>query len=156
MLGEEVQSKAVNITYRGTIISAKVISELINYYLQSTEKQAYGKQSLRKLNRKDRALDSIPVTSADLKGLQKELSKYGVDYSVRKSLAEKDTYDVYFKGSDITQIQNGLKNYMAKSFKRRERLSLKERMAAAVQTAKERNDIRKEHEKKFERGRDER
>ena len=157
MLGEEVQSKAVNITYRGSTISAKVICDLINNYLQGTEKQTYGEQSLKKLNRKGNALDSIPITNEDLRGLKKELRKYGVDYSVRKSLAEKKTYDVYFKGSDITQIQAALKNYMARSFRqKRDGPSMKERMVEAVKKAKERNESLKQNQRVFERGRDER
>ena len=158
MLGDEVQSKAVKITYNGVEITSKVISNLIKSYLQASAKQAYGKQSLKKLNRKGNALDSIPVTNADLKGLHRELKSYGVDYSARKSNSVKDTYEVYFKGTDITQIQSALKNYAAKSLKQRESPTMKERMATAVQKAKERNVSRKEQQKikKFERGLDER
>ena len=75
-----------------------------------------------------------------------------------KATLKKDTYEVYFKGTDITQIQAALKNYAAKILQQRESPSMKERMAAAVQKAKERNVSRKEQQrvKKFERGRDER
>ena len=158
LLGDEVQSKAIKITYQGVEITSKVIRALIKNYLQASEKQTYGKQNLRKLNRKGNTLDSIPVTNADLKGLQRELRNYGVDYSARKSISEKDTYELYFKGTDITQIQSALKNYAAKSLQQRERPTMKERMASAVQKAKERNVSRQQqqHEKKFERGRDER
>ena len=158
MLGDEVQTKAVKITYQGVEITSKVISNLIKNYLMHSKKQTYGKQSLKKLNRKGNALDSIPVTNSDLKGCQRELMKYGVDYSARKSNSEKDTYEVYFKGTDITQIQAALKNYAAKSLQQRESPSMKERMAAVVQKAKERNESRRQqqHENKFERGRDER
>lgn len=158
MLGDEVQSKAVKITYNGVEITSKVISNLIKGYLQASAKQAYGKQSLKKLNRKGNALDSIPVTNADLKGLQRELRSYGVDYSARKSNSAKDTYDVYFKGTDITQIQTALKNYAAKTLQQRERPTMKERMVSAVQKAKELNDSRKDQQrfKKFERGLDDR
>ena len=151
-----MQLKAVKMTYHGVEITSKVISNLIRSYLQASEKQAHGKQSLKNLNRKGNTLDSIPVTNADLKGLQRELRGYGVDYSARKSSAAKDTYDVYFKGTDITQIQTALKNYAAKSLRQRERPTLKERMVVAVQKAKERNVSRRQHEKTFERGRDER
>lgn len=156
MLGDEVQLKAVKMTYNGVEITSKVINNLIRNYLQASEKQTYGKQSLKKLNRKGYALDSLPVTNADLKGLQRELKGYGVDYSARKSNATKDTYDVYFKGTDITQIQTALKNYASRSLRQRERPTLKERMVAAVQKSKERNVGRKQHEKTFERGLDER
>ena len=157
MLGDEVQSKAIKITYQGVEITSKVVSNLIKGYLQASAKQTYGKQSLKKLNRKGNTLDSIPVTNEDLKGLQRELRNYGVDYSARKSNSEKDTYEVYFKGTDITQIQSALKSYAAKSLQQRERPTVKERMVAAVQKAKERNVSRKqERVRTFERGRDER
>ena len=156
MLGDEVQSKAVKITYYGVEITSKVIRNLIKNYLQASAKQAYGKQSLKKLNRKGNALDSIPVTNADLKGFQRELKSYGVDYSARKSISEQGTYEVYFKGTDITQIQAALKNYAVKSLQQRERPTIKERMVAAVQKAKERNVSQQQRENKLERGRDER
>lgn len=159
VLGDDVQEKAVKLTYKGVTVTAKTIDDIIRLYLNRPQKQVYGKQSLKRLNRKGRTLDSIPVINQDLKGLQKELKKFGVDYSVRKSLTEKDTYEIYFKGSDINQIQTALKNYTAMSFQKnqnRDKPSIKERMKAAVQKAKERNQNLKQHERKFERGRDER
>ena len=157
LLGDEVQSTAIKIPYKGAEITAKIIGELIKAYLQRSN-ETFGKQSIKELNRKGNALDSIPVMNEDLKGLQKEFKKFGVDYTVMKSMTEKDTYDVYFKGADITQIQTALKNYAAKSLhQQRKGPTMKERMAAAEQKAKERNESRKQqHEKKFERGRDER
>jgi len=157
LLSDEVQLKAIKMTYHGVEITSKVIRNLISCYLQASEKQTYGKQSLKKLNRKGYALDSIPVTNADLNGLRRELKSYGVDYSARRSNAAKETYDVYFKGTDITQIQTALKNYAAKSLRQRERPTLKERMVAAIQRSKVLNVRRKQqHEKTFERGRDDR
>lgn len=157
MLGDEVQSKAVKITYNGVEITSKIIKNLIKNYLLHSKKQTYGKQSLKQLNRKGNALDSIPVINADLRGLQRELRNYGVDYSAMKSNSEKNTYEVYFKGTDITQIQASLKNYAAKSLQKRERPTIKERMAAAVQKSKEHNESHEQQRvKKFERGLDER
>ncbi|NLD49097.1 MAG: PcfB family protein [Clostridiaceae bacterium] len=154
MLGDDVQQKAVKITYKGVSITAKVISELIKAYLAGVEKEKFGKQSIKRLNKKGRAIDSIPVSNADVKGLQKELKKYGVDYSVRKSITEPNTYDVYFKGQDIQQIQTALKNHMTKSFQKKP--SVKEQTEAAKQKAKEYNESRDKPEKKMTKGRDER
>lgn len=156
LLGDEVQERAVKITYRGTEVTAKIVNELINKYLQALERQVHGKQSLRQLNRKGKALDSIPVASADLKGLQNELRKFGVDYSVRKNTAEKNTFEIYFKGTDIGQIQASLKTYAEKSLKRQERPPMKERMEAAVQKARAVNQNLKEKKKQKQRGREER
>lgn len=149
-----MQSKAVKIIYKGAKITSRIIGELIRDYLRQTERQTYGKQSLKKLNQKGRAIDSIPVINQDLKGMKRELKKYGVDYSVRKRLSEDNTYDVYFKGSDINQIQTALRNYTTKTFQKnlREKPLVKEQMKEAVHKAKERNQNWGQHDKVFERG----
>lgn len=149
-----MRSRAVKITYKGAEISAKVLSEIIRYFLQNKEKIIYGKQSLKELNRKGKALESIPVINADYKGLQSELKKFGVDYAVRKSITEKDTYEIYFKGTDIQQIQTALKNYMTKSLRQKEQSTIRQRIAAAMEKARERNEGRSQQlERRIERGR---
>lgn len=157
MLGDDVQQKAVKITYKGVSVTVKTINEMIRQYLNRQQNQVYGKQSLKNLNKKGRRLDSIPVMNQDLKGLQKELRRFGIDYSVRKSQIEKDTYEIYFKGSDINQINTALENYTAMTFKKNKEMpSIKEKMKEAVQRAKEINQATKQKERTFERGHDER
>lgn len=156
LLGDEVQAKAVKIVHKGTVITVETVAKLILDYLKQVEDPKYGKQSLKKLNKKGKSLDTIPVTAKDLKGLERELRKYGVDYSVRKSTVEKDTFEIYFKGTDINQIQTGLRNYAADMLKRNERPSVKETIQKAIAKAKEKNANRPPKEKKMQRGKDER
>ena len=148
-----MQQKAVKITYKGVTITAKVMGDLIKHFLANVGNEKFGKQSIKKLNKKGKALDSIPISNADIKGLQRELKKFGVDYSVMKSTEQK-TYDIYFKGTDIQQIQTGLKNYMTKSLQKKP--SIKEQTEAAKAKAKEYNENRDKPEKKMLKGRDER
>lgn len=158
MLGDDVQEKAVKLTFKGANITAKTIDDLIRHYLKRQQNQVYGKQSIKKLNQKGQKLDSIPIINQDLKGIQKELRKFGVDYSVRKKQTENDTFEIYFKGTDINQIQTALKDYTAKSFQEKQTVkpSIKERMRVAVEKAKERSRNEKQKERNFERGHDER
>ncbi len=137
MLSEEVQSKVVHITYRGLAVTARVVRDLIMQYAYSLrgEHQAYGKQSIKKLNRKNRALENIPVSGRDLLGLQRELRQYGVDYAVTLRKTEPGTFDIYFKGGDINQIQSALRTYAGHHFQRLQRPSILDRMSTALDRA---------------------
>lgn len=148
MLGDDVQDKAVKLMYRGSEISAKTVNRLIKKYITQLQEEKFGKQSIKRLSRKGKTIDSIPVFNKDLRGLQREFKKFGIDYSVRKSLSEKSTYEVYFKGSDINQINTSLKNYATKNLKEK---SIKERIERAKVKAKE-IAINKPREKEIEKG----
>ena len=137
MLSEEVQSKVLHITYKGIAITARVIRDLIMQYAFTprAQQQTYGKQSVKKLNRKNRALENIPVSGMDLHGLQRELRQYGVDYAVTARKSEPGVFDIYFKGGDINQIQAALHTYAVNHFHRQQRPSILDRMRTAVERA---------------------
>lgn len=134
MLSEEVQSKVIHITYKGLAITARVIQDLIVRYthMSHTPQQTYGKQSIQKLNRKNRALENIPVSGRDLLGLQRELRQYGVDYAVTARKTEPGVFDIYFKGGDINQIQSALQKYAWNHFQRQQRSTIQDRMRSAA------------------------
>ena len=134
MLSDEVQSKVIHITYKGLAITARVIQDLIVRYSHTphTQQQTYGKQSLKNLNRKNRALEDIPVSGKDLLGLQRELRRYGVDYAVTARKTEPGLFDIYFKGGDINQIQAALKTYAWNHFQRQQRVTIQDRMRTAT------------------------
>ena len=142
MLADEVQTKAIMFTYKGASVTARIIQEHIYRYSMRPEAQSYGKQSIRKLNRKNRPLESIPLAGEDLSGMQRELRRYGVDYAVIARKPEPDTYDVYFKGADISQIQTALRTYARKSFLRAQRPTIRERMNYAYEKAQHQSTVR--------------
>jgi hypothetical protein len=133
VLSEEVHSKALQFTYKGLAITARVIHDLIMRYSYrpATPQQAYGKQSLKKLNRKNRALENIPVSGQDLLGLQRELRQYGVDYAVTARKTEPGVFDIYFKGGDVNQIQSALRTYAWNHFHRQQRPTIQDRIRSA-------------------------
>jgi len=137
VLSEEVQSKVIHITYKGLAITVTVIQDLIMRYAHRPHEpqQAYGKQSIQKLNRKNRALENIPVSGKDLLGLQRELRQYGVDYAVTTRKTEPGVFDIYFKGGDINQIQSALQTYAWNHFHRLQRSTIQDRMRSAADRA---------------------
>lgn len=149
MLGDETREIALKATYSGLEISAGAVTELINKLLEEKGVK-FGQQSLKSLNRKGVALESIPVASQDLRGLRSELKKYGVDFSVRKNLSEKNTYDLYFKGRDVVQIEAALKNYAANNIARYQegrKNSIKQRIQEAARKAQQYNRQRQDQQR---------
>ncbi|WP_058486829.1 PcfB family protein [Defluviitalea phaphyphila] len=162
LLSDEITKKAVKLSYKGAIITAQVIDSLIYSYLSDLEEQYRrhrikgGKKSIKELNQKEKKLDNITVAKEDLKGLQKEFKKYGIEYAVMKNL-KNDNYEIYFKGSNINQIKNALENYIARNFQRdvTKKPSIKERMTAAIRKINENRNKQqeKQQEKQIERER---
>ena len=91
-----------------------------------------GEKSLKKLNSNE-PLNSIPISTEDIKEIKKELANYNVDFSVAKT-SEKDVVNLYFKAKDITIINNALKDYANKNIK-----SLSQRIDKAKDISKEHN-----------------
>lgn len=142
LLADEVQAKAIMFTYKGAAITARIIQELIFRYSKRPEAQTYGKQSIGKLNRKNRPLESIPLAGEDLSGMRRELRRYGVDYAVIARKPDPDTYDIYFKGADISQIQTALRTYARISLQRAQRPTIRERMHYAHEKARQQSTVR--------------
>lgn len=146
MLGDKVGKRAMAITYKGTTITAEVLTTIIAALIRMKNMPVHGKQSLRRLNMQERQIDSIPVTKADLRGFQRELKGFGIDFAIRKSILESDTFKVYFKAMDVSQLQNALENYTAKSFKKdnKQKTSIKQRMEEAKKKSREINETRQQ------------
>lgn len=149
MLGDEAQKQGIKVTVKTVKLTTRFLKWVIQSIANQKNKEVFGKQSIKKLNHKQRALESIPVTSSDIQGLQKELKKFGVDFSAVKRRNELDTYDLYFKSADISQIETSLKNYVDKSFsKGQDKKPMKERAEAAIQKAKEQSADRGQQQEK--------
>jgi hypothetical protein len=157
MLGDELQQKVVELTYKGTGISVKTLLEILKKFADHCkEQEKYGKQSIKQLNRKGKNLDSIPVVDKDVKGVERELKKLGVDFAVRKSKSEENTYQIYFKAADVAQIKTALEDYMKRNMKQQDKPTIKEKMQDAVKEAKKRYESHSQQkEKSKERARDE-
>ena len=125
MLVDEVTGKVVRCALSSSDLSKKALLMVLKNVLESLNN---GKQSLTSLNKKDITLDFIEVANQDIKGLQRQLKKLGVDFSVVKSPSEDNQHYVYFKAKDVNQIQYGLQKHINKAMEQLEKGTIKEQL----------------------------
>ena len=78
MFSNQLSKQAIYITVSGVQGTLKIIDTAMKYYLSSTEKSIRGKISLKELNKQKLQLKDIPLSSKDLKGMEKELKKWQI------------------------------------------------------------------------------
>ena len=125
MLGDEVGNKAIGVTVKASQITAKLVLEVIRSIANDKYKVVNGKQSLKELNKKGKALENVNIDKADLKVIQRKLKKDGIDFAIKK-----DSYNEVFN-------LYASKNF--KDFKRDERKEVKEVVKEAKVKAEEHN-----------------
>ena len=141
MLGDEVGNKAIGVTVKASQITAKLVLEVIRSIANDKYKVVNGKQSLKELNKKGKALENVNIDKADLKAIQRQLKKDGIDFAIKKD-SYNELFNLYFKGQDISQIEKIFKDYASKNFKdfkRDERKEVKEVVKEAKVKAEEHN-----------------
>ena len=104
MLGDEVGNKAIGVTVKASQITAKLVLEVIRSIANDKYKVVNGKQSLKELNKKGKALENVNIDKADLKAIQRQLKKDGIDFAIKKD-SYNEVFNLYFKGQDISQIE---------------------------------------------------
>lgn len=125
MLVDEVTGKVVRCALSSSDLSRRALLMILNNVLDSLNS---GKQSLKSLNKKDITLDFIEVSNQDIKSLQRQLKKLGVDFSVVKSPNENNQHYVYFKAKDVNQIQYALQKHINKAMLHLEKGTIKEQL----------------------------
>jgi hypothetical protein len=105
----DIQEEAIKVTLKGTQISFRVLKALIQTLLENRDKISHGEQSLKKLNLQNKQLESVPITSNDIKALRKELNRYSVDFHIMKD-RNSGEHTVFFKGQDVDRVYQGLSN----------------------------------------------
>lgn len=125
MLVDEVTGKVLRCACDFNDLTGKALLTILKKVSESLNS---GEQSLKSLNKKDLTLDFIEVSNQDIKGLQRQLKKLGIDFSVVKSPNENNQHYVYFKAKDVNQIQYALETHVNKAMKQLEKGSLKEQL----------------------------
>lgn len=144
MFSDEFSKKSIYISVTGFQGTLNIIEAAMKYYLNSTSNSLTGRMSLRELNKQNLQLKDIPLSSKDLKGMEKELKRYGVDYAIKQDLSQKDTYKVFFKAKDISSIELALKNYTSKEFSQNKKMNIKDIILKYKEKSKEINKDIKE------------
>lgn len=130
-----MNNKVFSVTVRGTEVGINLIQSAIKAIMNRNQSKPIGKQSIKELNKQGVELTNNVVSSVDLKPFEKELRKFGVDYAVIKDNTNTNTYNVYFKAKDVSQIDAALKSYTQKVLKQAEKPSIADKIKLAVMKA---------------------
>ena len=139
----EVGEEAVKVTWRAGEITLLVLLQLCEMIVKNRDRIQHGKQSLSKLKRQGRQLESVNLSGVDIQIFRRELRRYGVDYNIQR---EKETgfYHIYFKAQDVDRIHSALEKCVQSYKEGSKRQPIKEVMRAAEQKAINWNEGRTE------------
>ena len=144
MLSDQLSKKAISITVTGVEDYINIVNAAMKHFLITSQNTLRGKITLKELNKQKLQLKDIPLSSKDLKGMERELKKYGVDYAIKQDISKDETYKVFFKAKDIDSIEVALKNYTASRFSKEIKPSFKETVLKYKDKSKEINNENKE------------
>ena len=128
MINEEIARKTLNMEVRAGKVTGKILLDLIRKLLKESEKiggleklvGSKGNEVKLKDMVKKGQLEEIPVEETELKGLKKELNRYGVKFSVMKD-KESGKYSVFFQAKDMKVMDKAFKHALSESEKKTER-----------------------------------
>lgn len=141
----DIKEEAIQVTWKATEISAKVLKTIIQTLLENRQKITHGEQSLNKLNLQNKQLESIKINSNDLKSFRRELNSYAIDFSIKLDKCTGE-YTVFFKGQDIDRVYKGLEKCINRVDLSKKK-PIKKVMENAIQKAQERFEGRQAHRK---------
>jgi len=139
MIDEEVGKKALDLEIKASKLTLDTLLKAFKYIGSKKYKVINGKQSLKNLNKKGRALEEIDISKEDLKSIKKLLKKDGVDFAIKKDEKD-DVFRLFFKAQDVNQIQRALKNISEKNFKNLKDNELTNKLKRAKTIAKDHNE----------------
>ena len=98
-----------------------------------------GKQSVKQLVKQGQGVNNIEISDKNIKSFESIARKYGVDFAVKKDIAEQPPkYLVFFKGRDADAITAAFTEYSAKQLKSKtaERPSMLENLRNVMEKVK--------------------
>lgn len=125
----EVGEQTVHLAFKGAEMSVEVLYKLFRALLenlkasktqeQTQSKEKTGKQSLKSLSKQNNELVPVDIDNQNIKEIQRELKKDGVDFSIRKN---KNTNDktLFFKAKDSNIIEYAIERQLANTERNRE------------------------------------
>lgn len=130
---EDIENRTVNLAVVTTKLTARTVIAAVLMYLRHRDKvQARklnkvpeGKQSVKDLLKQKQGVNSIDISSTDLKGFESIARKYGIDYAVRKDKSvDPPKYLVFFKGKEADVMTAAFNEYSAKVMRQGQRPSV--------------------------------
>ena len=93
--------------------------------IQQAKEDKHGKQSIKKLLRKDQGVTSVDISKTEARDFQKVARKYGVDFAVVKHVNENPpVYTIFFKAKDQDAITDVIRAYSEKKIMKSEKQSV--------------------------------
>lgn len=108
LIQEELNRKQIDITIKGTKVSARILAKAMSFVLQqiknSKNKPIHGKQTVKQLARQNAGLSAIDIADDGLKKFERYARKYGVDFSAVRIKGSPDKTKIFFKGRDADAV----------------------------------------------------
>lgn len=146
MIHEEINEKTLSLVAKVVNVTADELKKAIEKMLADLQTQAkgantpelrHGKQSLKQLSAHNAGLSSIELKNPDLRLLNREMKKNGIDFAPRKT--GKGEYLLFFKGRDADAITHAFNQYTKKVVKQAERPSIRKLLSAMKEKAAQMN-----------------
>ncbi len=154
MIQEESTQRTVALVLRTTKLTESVLKKAMIMYLdhQKNRPETHGKISVRKLLGKDQGANTMEINNANIRTFNRVAAKYNIDYAIQKDKSQDPPkYIVFFKGRDADVISRAFKDFCDLNEKKRNKVSLRERL----KKLKEAKIERPERERKKEKDREE-
>ena len=146
MLHEEVNRESMQLAAKIGKVTAEEIRKALEKLIAELKTDIHkiqhpdmkhGKQSLKELAAQNAGLSSMELKDPNLRQLNKEMKKCGIDFAPKKT--GKGEYLLFFKGQDADAMTHAFEQYTKKLVKQAEKPSIRKMLAAFKEKAAELN-----------------
>lgn len=155
---EEVNQKTIALSVRATQLTAKLLKDLLNKYLEAQKLKgknpyAQGKQSLKELIMQNAGISNIEINNSNIKSFERVAKKHGIDYAVKKDKnVDPPKYLIFFKGRDTDVLSMAFKEFVMKNEKQQSKPSIMERLTHFKELATKGKNRERSREQQKDRG----
>ncbi|MDL2295184.1 PcfB family protein [Ruminococcaceae bacterium OttesenSCG-928-D13] len=128
MLHEEVNRESLQLGAKVAKLTAEEIRKALDKLIAELKQGqhstvVHGKQSLKELSAQNAGLSSMELKNPDLRQLNREMKKSGIDFAPVKT--GKGEYLLFFKGRDADTMTHAFNQYTKKLVKQAEKPSIR-------------------------------
>lgn len=122
---EDINHRSITFAVNSSKMTGKLLLKLIKLYLAHQKELPRGKQTVKQLAKHGQGMTNIEVTDKNIKCFEKYAKKYGVDFALKKDIAETPPkYLVFFKAKDNDAILSAFKEFTADRMRKVEKPSV--------------------------------
>lgn len=150
---EEVNQKVIALSIKSAKLTAGVLKAAMKMYLEhrkNKKENKHGKMKVKELVGQGKGAATIEINEGNIADFQKVAKKYHVDFAVKKektAIGEPSKYVVFFKGRDADVISDAFKEFVYKNEKKKNRVSVKAKLAQFKEVVQQRQHRERERTK---------